>query len=334
MDYGIDVSNFNTIADWAAVRGAGISFASVLLTQGNYFTSHTGPDQVAGARAANVVPGGYHFADPGVTVAANVDRFVGRATETGVLKPGSFLPMLDVENDPGEGIVWTAASANTFIRNWIPAFRKASGVQQVLIYANLSFWQTLLRPDEWADDDTYLWLALYNGSPGDTGGFSHRRLALHQHTSQGLVAGSQGPLDRDVTVGGFGLADLLIGDTMSWSEDLTAEFVQQLPAKLLATPVSNPEYDESITDPNDPRSHATYTFGDWLVNSNLKAGRSQAISMAALAAVQTLATAQGADPEALTALIEQAVDKALAGAVITVTTSTPEREDQPEAGTP
>lgn len=134
-----------------------------------------------------------------------------------------------------------------------------------------------------------------------------------------------------------------VEDDVSWTDPLTADdgevapaakwltnankFVQQLPAKLLATQLPNPLYDEKITDPADMRSHQSYTFQDWLVWSNLKsaeataaANQANATALAALGALKTVALAQGTDPEALITAVEKGVNDALANwhPVITV----------------
>lgn len=211
MDYGIDISNHNTITNWSAVRGNNITFTSVLLTQGDYFVSQPATNQVSSARAANITVGGYHFADSNTSVSANVNAFTARAKAVGVLGTGSFLPMLDIEADPHDGISWNSSSANSFIAEWIREFRSATGVAPVAVYADLSFWQTVLHPDQWADSQVFLWVALYNGDPGNTEGWSHRQLALHQHTKNGVVPGVTSNVDRDVTVNGFTVLALTIG---------------------------------------------------------------------------------------------------------------------------
>lgn len=215
MDHGIDVSGFNTVTDWQAVAGDGIRYASVKLTQGNYFQSGAAGGQIAGARAAGIAVGGYHFGDLNIGVAANVNEFVTVGQAVGVFGPGSFVPMLDIEDDPADGIRWSAATANAFIPDWIAGVRAATGVADVAVYANLGFWRSLLVPNYWADDHVYLWLADYDGDPGDTGGWTHPRLALHQHTDAGNVPGVAGPVDKNVTVGAFGVANLILGGSVN-----------------------------------------------------------------------------------------------------------------------
>lgn len=212
MDYGIDVSRWNDVQDWRSVRGNNISFASVKVTQGDYYTSPAASPQIEGARRAGVAVGGYHFGDVNVPVARNVKRFVDEGRSRGVFDRGSFAPMLDLEDSPPDNIYWNAATANQFVPDFIRQLRDATGVAPVTIYASLTVWQNMLRPDEWADDQVFLWVAVYNGDPGNLRGYSHPRAALHQHTSTGNVPGVVGHVDRNVTLGSFTVESLTIGN--------------------------------------------------------------------------------------------------------------------------
>lgn len=213
-DYGIDISRWNVIDDWPAVRRNNITFASVKVTQGDYNTSPAVGTQTTGARNAGLAVGGYHFADENVSVAANVSRFVNTGKQHAVFNKGCLAPMLDVENSPSDNIYWTAASANSFIPNFIRQLRDATSVAPVLIYASQSVFRDMLRPNEWADENVFLWVALYNGNPGNLGGYSHPRAAVHQHTSRGNVPGVRGFVDRNITLNSYGLQNLLIGNTL------------------------------------------------------------------------------------------------------------------------
>jgi lysozyme len=211
-DYLIDVSSHNTVDNWNAVRGNNITGAWSKLSQGDYYLNPLRDQQVNGARGAGVVAGGYHFADPGVSVQANVDHYVTAAKRLGLLDPSALMVLLDIENSPQDHIAWNPANANSFVAEWIRVYRAKTGIAHVDVYANLSFWRNVLRPDEWADDGVSLHLALYNGDPGNTGGWNHRRLAVHQHSSKGNVPGIPGFVDRNVTVNGRRIASLTNGD--------------------------------------------------------------------------------------------------------------------------
>jgi hypothetical protein len=90
------------------------------------------------------------------------------------------------------------------------------------------------------------------------------------------------------------------------------ESLQALPATMISAlngwRLVNPEH-----DPSDPTSQETYSFPEWLVRSGmLRAGRAEAMAIAALEAVRTLAAVQpGLDPERVLELIERRVDAAI-----------------------
>ncbi|MFD2458692.1 glycoside hydrolase family 25 protein [Amycolatopsis samaneae] len=229
----MDVSNWNPVTDWRAVRGNGVSFCSFKLTEGTGFTDTTSPGRVPLARAAGIIPGGYHFARPG-DVAGQAARFAGQLRATGLLDAGALAPMLDVE---AAGL---RANANGFVRDFIRHLRAETGVRRVLVYANASWYSQVLRPDEWADDDVWLWVAHYNGDPGRPG-WAHPRLALHQHTQNGTVPGIPGFVDRNATVGGHTLAQLILGG---------------------ASPSPNPLEDTSMLAPAGTDEHADIIVKD------------------------------------------------------------------------
>ncbi|MBM7771718.1 GH25 family lysozyme M1 (1,4-beta-N-acetylmuramidase) [Actinokineospora baliensis] len=200
-DYGIDVSRYNTVNDWRAVRGNNITYASVKLTESTDWVDASGPSHVAGARSAGIAVGGYHFARA-TNVQDQVDHFTAHLRRHGLLAAGSLAPMLDME------AAELRSNANAFVADFITRLRATAGIRRVLVYANLDWYRNVLRAD-WADGDTMLWIARYNGDPGNPG-WNHHRLALHQHTSTGRVPGIPGPVDRDATIGPWTLGALTL----------------------------------------------------------------------------------------------------------------------------
>jgi GH25 family lysozyme M1 (1,4-beta-N-acetylmuramidase) len=213
-DYGIDVSSFNTITDWAATRTAN-SWAWAKATQGSSYTSSAFAAQMAGGQRAGVAMGAYHFPDPRVSVATNVTHFVSIARTAGAFATGAFLPMLDMENSPGDGITWSAAGANGFIAAFRDGLRAATGVQQLCVYASESWWASgFLQPFQWADSNVVLCAAQYTGQPGQLG-WSHPRLAVHQYTDEAPTPGAAGKTDRSVILAPYSLTQLTIGGSVS-----------------------------------------------------------------------------------------------------------------------
>lgn len=201
-DYGIDVSHHNDVQDWNAVRGNGITYALLKVTESVDYVDDASAGYADGARGAGVAAGGYHFARPG-DVGAQVAHFADRLGERGLLAPGSTWPALDME---AEGL----GDANGFIADFIAGFRQRTGVHGMLVYSNLNWFTDVLRPDDWADDGVLLWIARYNGDPGNPG-WSHPRLGIHQHSNEGNVPGIAGGVDRNATVGEYGLANFRLG---------------------------------------------------------------------------------------------------------------------------
>jgi GH25 family lysozyme M1 (1,4-beta-N-acetylmuramidase) len=202
MEFGIDVSHHNEVKDWHKVRENNITFASVKVTDGTEFVDPQARHHVPGARAAGIRTGGYHFARKG-DIDAQVALFFKHLHARALLSSASMAPMLDMEASELRG------TANTFIPEFIAKLRAKAGIKRVFVYANLDWFEHVLRPDEWADANVMLWVARFNGSPGKPG-FSHPKLVLHQHTEEGNVPGIPGHVDRDATVGTHKLADLLV----------------------------------------------------------------------------------------------------------------------------
>lgn len=240
MDYGIDISNFQggTIT-WSAVKQDGISFASILQTDtngdGSPFVNPYANTQVLGARAVGITCGGYHFARPGVSISQQVDRFVGQLEANHLLDTGCLQPTLDMEVLDPHSNPLVSTPPDEFVAEFKHRFTAATGTG-LIVYANLTWWNTLLHPDQWADDRTWLWLALYNGQPADTGGWTHPRLAIHQSTSHGAVPGFMGFVDRDETINGFSLANLTIGAADMTVDELLDTVLTRKGSKFDGTP--------------------------------------------------------------------------------------------------
>lgn len=202
-DFGIDVSHHNRVNDWQAVRGNNITYACIKLTESTNFVDNVAKSHADRARAAGIRVGGYHFAR-NTDVAAQVRHFSAHLKARGMIGPKSLAPMLDMEADE------LRSSANTFVAKFINRLRAETGVRRVLVYANLDWWRNVLKPAQWADDDVRLWIARYNGDPGEPG-FQHPKMVLHQHTDEGKVPGIPGFVDRNATIGAHRLASFLQG---------------------------------------------------------------------------------------------------------------------------
>jgi lysozyme len=91
---GIDVSHHQGAIDWAALPGQGVDFAYIKATEGGDHRDRLFARNWAGARAAGIARGAYHFftlCRPGADQAAN---FIA----TVPAEPGTLAPAVDLEH--------------------------------------------------------------------------------------------------------------------------------------------------------------------------------------------------------------------------------------------
>jgi len=94
---GIDISSHQPQINWPVVAAAGNTFAVVKCTGGDSYANPIYHDQIAGARAAGLIVGHYHFAhegeNPGPGPGAEAAYFLAHAD----VQPGEFVA-LDIED--------------------------------------------------------------------------------------------------------------------------------------------------------------------------------------------------------------------------------------------
>lgn len=217
VEHYVDLSNHNDpTIDWNAAARSGLDGAWIKLTQATDFIDALADDYVAQVKDAMPL-GGYHFGDHRYDAHQQARTFFDRAAALNLLDAGDLAPMYDVENWTQANrvnVVWPNRATIAFhVNAWLDeAVRR--GVKRALVYGSLSWWLGgLLVPADYDRDDIEVlnWLAVFNGEPGNIGGWSHPRDALHQHTSSGTVDGIDGRVDKNTTLRGRTHADLTIG---------------------------------------------------------------------------------------------------------------------------
>lgn len=180
MIAGIDISAWNPTIDWRKAVMAGVSFAIIKATEGRgqdrMYAAH-----LAGAQAAGVRVGGYHFLlrSGVVAIREQVDNFVATA---------GTLPLLalDLERHPNYGDP-SAEDA----RQFIDALAQRTGIRPHL-YTSPGFWGGIKSP-EWGA--TYLlWQAQYRSSMPQQM-YPWARWDIWQWTSTAKIAGVTGNVD-------------------------------------------------------------------------------------------------------------------------------------------
>ena len=190
---GIDVSSHQGNINWSAVRSAGEDFAFVRSGVGNHTPDDTFPGNYDRAKAAGLIPGAYHAADPdlGSNDAILEAQWFASRLGSRTKGNGELPPVLDLELN-------ATHMSQTQMRDWTQDFleelERLTG-KKPIIYTSPAFWEKQL-----GDTNLFraypLWIAHYEVSkPRIPGGWDH--YTFWQYTPKGTVSGVSGPVDRN-----------------------------------------------------------------------------------------------------------------------------------------
>lgn len=189
---GPDVSSYQhpnvSLINWFAVRAAGQQIAMVKATESlNYVNPYFVPDSLT-MRAAGLIRGTYHYADPSQSAAAQALFYAGVVLgQNGML---DLPPVLDLENSGGLNPTDLAA----WVREFFATLESLTG-RKTILYTYPKFWDTAMgSTTEFADHP--LWIASYNGQAAPEmphGGWS--TWTFWQYTDSGQLPGIPTPVD-------------------------------------------------------------------------------------------------------------------------------------------
>jgi lysozyme len=192
---GIDVSRHQPSVDWQAVKNAGTAFVFMKATDGSSNVDIRFSAYWAGAKAAGLLRGAYHYYQPShdpLAQARNLARVIAS-------DPGELPPVLDLEEGFG-ATTGLRAQVETWLREVEIRLKR-----RPLIYTSRSRWHALMRDASgqfpaWAKD-YFLWVANY---PAQKTPQSQPLLpdswstwTFWQYSSSGSVTGIPGPVDLD-----------------------------------------------------------------------------------------------------------------------------------------
>lgn len=147
MIKGVDVSSYQP-SDYST---KGLDFVFIKITEGTSYTNPKWVDQRQTARDAELVTGFYHFVRNG-SMKDQADYFMSKIN----LVRGDML-VLDWED---------SAVSNSEKDSWIKYVQEERPNTRVLLYCNTNFW---LNHDTTSFAGDGLWIAHYNGDPGNPG---------------------------------------------------------------------------------------------------------------------------------------------------------------------
>jgi GH25 family lysozyme M1 (1,4-beta-N-acetylmuramidase) len=191
---GIDVSHWQGTIDWAKVRAAGKRFAFIKSSEDTDFVDNKYATNKAGAKAAGLHVGAYHFAQPETKsgdAAAEADHFVASAG----ISRGDLLPVLDLEVANG----LNAAELQGWTKSFLQRLYERTGVRAIL-YVSPAFWKNNMANTNWFAENGYkvLWDAHWTTAsepsvPADNWGGNG--WTFWQYSSEGTVPGISGRVD-------------------------------------------------------------------------------------------------------------------------------------------
>lgn len=187
---GIDVSHWQNTIDWDAVKGAGVQFAIVRVSDGVGTFDKQFSNNWNGAKRVGIKRGAYQFFRPNQNIDQQADLFIN---SVGQLDAGDLPPVLDVEADDGASKATMVAG----IRQWLNRVESALG-KRPIIYTGGYFWDAHVGSNEFVSYP--LWVAHYGPScPNIPSAWS--TWTMWQYTSSGKVNGIAGNVDTNVFQG-------------------------------------------------------------------------------------------------------------------------------------
>ena len=197
---GIDVSHHQDVIDWPTVAASGQQFVFAKATEGRAFVDPMYAFNKAGAEAAGLLFGAYHFAQPDdgpLDPIREADHFVDHA----LLQAGNLLPVLDIERTGG----LSQAEVTAWILRWLERVTERLGVRPI-VYTSPNGWDARTGDTTAvaAAGYTVLWVAHWGVTtprlPADD--WNGNGWTFWQYTSQGSVPGILGRVDLDWYEGG------------------------------------------------------------------------------------------------------------------------------------
>jgi lysozyme len=152
---GIDVSHYQETIDWSKVAASGKRFAIAKASEGQTFVDPMFATNRAGAKAAGLVFGAYHYADPDTSpndAVLEADHFASVAG----YQAGEVRPTLDLENNGGLSV----SQLQTWVNSFLKELTARTG-KKAMIYTSPNFWSTSMGDTAYFATHGYsvLWIA-------------------------------------------------------------------------------------------------------------------------------------------------------------------------------
>jgi lysozyme len=181
---GVDLSKWQGEVDFAKIRAAGKRYVFVKVTQGATGIDPDYTRNIAGARAAGLYTGSYHF----YTTDHDAQSQFANLSQHLDLRPGDLPPVIDIEVLASNSLPDLATQLKTFLDLIANRY-----VVKPILYSGLSFANAHLQ-----GLGAYpLWIAEYNDAPAPKLPSGWTDWTFWQHSQSGSVDGVSGAVDLD-----------------------------------------------------------------------------------------------------------------------------------------
>jgi GH25 family lysozyme M1 (1,4-beta-N-acetylmuramidase) len=165
---GIDVSSYQGVVDWASFTKVKRSFVYVKATEGTSYRNPYFTSQFAGAKAAGMYAGAYHFANPsgksGKKQATYFVKYGGGWKKDGKTLPG----VLDIEYNPYGGNMCYGLSKKkmvAWIKDFLVTYKKLT-TRDAVIYTTTDWWTRCTGNTTKFSTTNPLWAARWTPTTG------------------------------------------------------------------------------------------------------------------------------------------------------------------------
>ncbi len=193
--HGIDVSKYQGDVDWSRVADSGVKFAWIKATEGGDHVDAHFQANWAGAKAAGIPHGAYHF----VYWCRNPMEEVRWFEQNVPVEADSLPPVLDVEATPDSRTCHKHLQQQQTIADMklmLDEMQRYFG-KKPIIYTSVDFYQAILS--DGAFSDYPMWVRSTKYYP--TVKYGDRSWMLWQYQADGHIPGIRGEVDRNVFYG-------------------------------------------------------------------------------------------------------------------------------------
>lgn len=194
--HGIDVSKYQGEIDWEAVKDSGVAFAFIKATEGGDNADSKFQRNWAGAKAAGVPRGAYHF----VYWCRQPHEEIGNFKAVVPVESDALPPVLDVEATPTSKSCKRTLYREEVLedmRKMLQEMERHYG-KKPIIYSSVDFYQSIL--DSGGLSEYPIWVRSTKYHPKVR--YGSRNWTFWQYRSDGSVPGISGAVDQNAFEGG------------------------------------------------------------------------------------------------------------------------------------